>query len=56
MKRSGKVVEKVILSVTSFSTTGLVVVRDDVVIWGGISMEPCTDLYRLGCGNIKFWD
>ncbi len=38
------------LPVTSFSMTGLVVGQ---LVWGGISMEGCTDLYRLDNGTLS---
>ncbi len=45
VKGSGEAVENVMLPVTSFSMTGFG--GWSVMVWGGMSMEGRTDLYRL---------
>ncbi len=48
VKGSGEAVENIILPVTSFSMFD----GGSVMVWGAISMEGCTDLYRLSNGTL----
>ncbi len=48
VKWSEKAVENFMLPVTSFSMFG----GGSVMVWGGISMEGRTDLYRLENGTL----